>query len=104
MKTSTSLFLFSIAAFVISCHEASQPVEIDIQNATGTIVKKYPELYLIEADAPIVDRTKTIYPENLADSFKRDSLRVRFSGHIITPPPDPPYAYPSLKLSFIESI
>ena len=104
MKTAILLLTLLVTILVIGCQDAKQPTENDIQNVTGTIIKKYPNLYLIDADTPIVDYTKIIYPENLADSFKRDSMRVRFSGYIITPPPDPPAMYPIIKLSFIESI
>jgi hypothetical protein len=93
------LLLFTLAA---ACQHSQQPNNDDFQNYAGVVISQSTELYLIRSDIPVQDNMKIFYPENLDDSFKHDSLRVRFSGKITTPP-DPPSQYPTVRLSSIEA-
>lgn len=86
------------------CHDSTTSPTDEFQNVTGTVIKKSTfDLYFIELDTPYQNNIKEVYPENLSDVFEHDSLRVRFSGKITTPP-DPPALYISVKLSFIEEV
>ena len=104
MKTHLILLLFLISSILISgCQKSTAPSTDEFQNVSGIVIKKtILNLYFIALDIP-VDNISEFYPENMADAFKRDSLRVRFSGKITTPP-DPPAPYLSVKLSSIEII
>jgi hypothetical protein len=103
MKTLLFPIVLLIVTIISGCQDSGEPNTDDFQNYTGIVIKQSAVSFLIESDKPIQDNVKTFYPEKLADLFKRDSLKVRFSGKITTPP-DPMYQYPIVKLSSIEVI
>ena len=93
-------FLFVL---VIGCSDLGTSPSDGLVNSTGMIIEQSTQLFLIVSDSPLENNFKTFYPLNLSDSFKHDSLRIRFSGKLQSDPPSP-YPYPSLTLTFIESI
>jgi hypothetical protein len=103
MKTLLFPTLLLIFALTFGCQDSGAPNTDDFQNYTGMVIKQSAVSFLIEADKPIQGNMKTFYPENLDDLFKRDSLKVQFSGKITTPS-DPMFLYPIVKLSFIKAI
>jgi hypothetical protein len=102
----THHFYLILLALIFSggCQHTTPPSTDEFQSATGTVKwKSALHLYFIKIDVPVQNITE-FYPENMADDFKQDSLRVRFSGKLIIPPDDPPAPYASVNLSFIEAI
>lgn len=90
-----------LISLVFGCQHSTSPSAVVFRKTTGTILLK-PTMgfYFIKADRP-VKNVEEFYPENLPDEYKRDSLRIRFSG-IVTTPPDLPAPYMSVKSYFVE--
>jgi len=102
MRRSIFSHVLLLLVFVAGCQDLGQPLTDDMLNYTGTIIEKNTGFYLIESDMPL-QQGKMFYPTNLPESFKRDGLRVRFSGSIDALP-GVEYLYPPLKLSSIAVI
>lgn len=75
----------------------------DLIDYTGTIIQETPQSFLIESDTALDNYFKTFYPLNLPDTFKRNGLRIRFSGNIEIEPTGM-YRYPPIRLSRVASI
>jgi hypothetical protein len=80
------------------------PVPDDVVDATGTIVEPSADYFLIKAD-PTLSKPQgwTFYPLNLPETFKIDSLRVRFSGKVEVLP-NAQYLYTPLRISSIKRL
>jgi len=73
------LILFTLLA---GCKDLGQPSSDDMIDYRGTVSQQSPETFFIESDIAFENHFKTFYPLNLGDTFKRDGLRIRFSGKI----------------------
>lgn len=94
---------FVLLVLFLGCSHTGEPSKDDIINFTGTIIQKSADLYLIRSDIAYGNGSTLFYPTNLGNEFKRDSLRVRFSGSFENDLPSP-YPYPPLHISEIAVI
>jgi len=80
--------LFAAMCFVIlglfcGCSDlGEQPVTLEIDNMPGTVLELFPQFYVIQCDVPLQIAVQTFYPRNLPEAFRKNGLRVRFSGNI----------------------
>jgi hypothetical protein len=111
-SSSASLFRsraisFAVVVLIVTfsgCKDlGEQPQTLDIVNAAGTVVQQSPTFYVIRCDFPFQISTQTFYPTNLPDAFRKDGLRVRFSGKIDSSPWID-YLYLPIKLTTIERL
>ena len=99
------LILPRIQASLIGFTDSGTSTDPDeITHATGTVAQFSTDFILVNADNPISSyRVYTVYPLDLPEAFRRDKIRVRFSGKMeVNPEVD--YLYPPLRISIIEQI
>ena len=96
------LVLLALFALAVGCQDFGQPSDDDILNFTGTIIEETVDFYVIHSDTPF-QNSSTFYPLNLPNSFKRDGLRIRFSGRVEISP-NAQYLHLPLKISAIEAL
>ena len=94
--------LVVFAGHIPGCKELGESITNDIINHTGVIVQKSSQFYVIRSDVPF-QNTSEFYPVNLASSFQRDGLRIRFSGNI-EDQPGLDYLYVPVRLTSIQAI
>ncbi len=98
---SKSIFILIILfSFLNGCNDSIKPHTDDIINYSGVVKDNSDGLYLIISDISYHDYN-TLYPTNLGNEFRKDSLKIRFSGNIESDPPSP-VPYPPLHISKIE--
>jgi hypothetical protein len=85
------------------CTDLGEPPAVDLVNQTGTIVRDSAQFYLIRCDTQVLKQGTLLFPLNLTDPFKRDGLRIRFSGNLEVDPLTQ-YLYPPLRLTAIEEL
>ena len=80
----TLLFLSLLVALVfMGCSDKGKevvPSSDDVINYTGVIKQMTPDVFLIISDYVYQGQQELFFPTNLPDSFKKDGLRVLFSG------------------------
>jgi hypothetical protein len=87
----------------VSCRDLGTPSDNDVINQTGTVIQESAQSYVIRNDAAFQKQGATFYPLNLTEPFKRDGLRIRFSGNIEADP-FAQYIYPPLRITAIEEL
>lgn len=90
--------LFTLLA---GCKDLGEPSSDDMTDYRGTVSQQSPETCFMESDIAFENHLKTFYPLNLRDTFKRDGLRIRFSGKIEIDPTCE-YVVPRIRLSRVE--
>jgi len=103
MKGARLSVVLALSILTAGCGDLGEPSADDVVNRMGTIVAMSPATYLIVSDVTAQKNATTYYPLNLPDAFKRDGLRIRFSGRIEADPAAQ-YLYAPLRLSRIEAI
>ena len=106
MRSALAFIVFTaIALTTPACTDSSSPADPDeVRQATGTIVQKATNFFVLESDSPIgVIQVRTVYPRDLPEAFKKDQLRVRFSGKIEVDP-TVMYAFAPLRIFYIERL
>jgi hypothetical protein len=99
-----NIFSYPLLALLllIGCKDSVKSTD-DVISDKGIVLEKSPGLYLIESETIIRNGSRLFWPSNLSDEFKKDSIRVYFTGTLETDPPSPvPYA--PLHLSEIRVI
>jgi hypothetical protein len=86
--------------FVPACEDLGEPSTDDVVDSSGTIIQRSSETFLIQSDAAFQQKGTTFYPLNLPDEFRRDGLRIRFSGKLEVDP-TALYLYIPIRLSRI---
>jgi hypothetical protein len=77
------LYLVPIVFILLAgCKDLGEPSSDDMTDYRGTVSQQSREIFFIESDIAFENHFKTLYPLNLGDTFKRDGLRIRFSGKI----------------------
>jgi hypothetical protein len=100
-----SILLSSLLMFVMlsACKDlGEEPRTLDIIGGTGIVIEQSVQFYIIQSDFPLQIGVRTFYPMNLPDTFRKNGLRVRFSGRVEIDP-TAQYLYCPLRLSSIES-
>ena len=104
IPTSILLSIVAMLTILSACRDLGEPpATLDITNATGTVLEASPTFYVIQCDFPLQISTRTFYPTNLPDAFRKNGLRVRFSGKIDSSP-GLDYLYLPVRLTFIERL
>ncbi|MGA3245433.1 MAG: hypothetical protein ABSE41_12510 [Bacteroidota bacterium] len=104
IPTRRLLSIVAMLTILSACTDlGEQPVTFDITNATGTVLEASPSFYVIQCDFPLQISAATFYPTNLTDTFRKNGLRVRFSGQIASSP-GLDYLYLPVRLTFIERL
>ena len=102
MRTGIISPLAAILLFA-GCADLGQAPTDEFINYTGTIADKGDGFFIIQSDLPIA-HINDVYPTNLPPAFKRNGLRVFFSGRIDDISPAAEYMYLPVRLSSIQTI
>lgn len=103
MKGARLSVVLALSILTAGCGDLGEPSADDVVNCRGTIIQTSPATYLIESDVTVQKNATTYYPLNLPGAFKRNGLRIRFSGRLEVDP-TAQYLYAPLRLSRIEAI
>jgi hypothetical protein len=98
MRRSHLYLLPIVLTLLAGCKDLGEPSSDDVINYRGTVSQQSPETFFIESDIAFENHLKTFYPLNLGDTFRRDGLRIRFSGKIEIDPTSE-YIVPPIRLS-----
>jgi hypothetical protein len=100
MTRSRLSIVLGLLVLIAGCKDLGEPSTDDMANYRGTIIEQWTGTFLIESDISFQNQ-RTFYPLNLDSAFKRDGLRIRFSGKIDIDP-TAQYILPPIRLSHIE--